>query len=194
MRFGESCPNFRQRCTNPWRHVAQNPEFLPVAPSGPHNFAVGLRFSENVCTPRIENLEFHIYFLIKVALILIQGSLGKKVYIFFLFLSGIENNLNSQKLWVVWSVILRHKCVYSSKIFYLDSFIFTSKTNFSHLIECYRTNFLLLGVYQIGVRNSVVGIHILPHSVLQTTVTRRFPLRYRLSISGRQYRTWIPLI
>jgi hypothetical protein len=69
--------------------------FLPVAPnmeptlrhpSGPHNFAVGLRFLENVCTPRIENLEFHIYFFIKVALILIQGSLGKKVLIFFYFL------------------------------------------------------------------------------------------------------------
>jgi hypothetical protein len=47
-------------------------------PSGAYNFAVGLRFLEKLCTHRIEHLEFHIYFLIKIALILIQGSLERK--------------------------------------------------------------------------------------------------------------------
>jgi len=44
---------------------------------------VGLKFLEKLCTPHIEHLEFHIYFLIKVALILIQGSLER--IFFFIF-------------------------------------------------------------------------------------------------------------
>ena len=78
--------------------VAPNMELTLRHPSGPYNFTVGLRFLENICTPPIENLDFHIYFLIKVTLILIQGSLGRKGIYFFHFLSGIANNINSQML------------------------------------------------------------------------------------------------
>ena len=65
--------------------VAPNMELTLRHSSGAYNFAVGLRFLENLCTHRIKHLEFHIYFLIKVALILIQGSLERKSFFLFFY-------------------------------------------------------------------------------------------------------------
>jgi len=64
--------------------VAPNMELTLRHPSEAYNFPVGLKFLEKLCTPHIEHLEFHIYFLIKVALILIQGSLERIFFSFFI--------------------------------------------------------------------------------------------------------------
>jgi hypothetical protein len=51
-------------------------------PSGPYNFAVDSRFLENLCTPRIENLGFRIYFF-KKCTNSNPWLLRKEMYIFF---------------------------------------------------------------------------------------------------------------
>jgi len=67
-------------------------------PSRTYNFVAGLTFLENLCTHRIEHLKFHIYFLIKGALILILGSSEREGTCFSHFLSGIEGTFSCQTL------------------------------------------------------------------------------------------------